>query len=204
MAPDVSESQRLLAAAIDGGADEVGALLEGHRPRLVLWAATRIGPDLRVRYDAEDVAQEVLLSALKGFRSFRGASEREFLGWMYAIAENRFTDLLAAEGAAKRTPPDPLAGPRTSLSQTSPSQAAARAEAVASLRDAIEALADDHRTAIRLVKLEGRDVADVARAMGRSENAVRILYCRAIRELRTRLDGRETPGGGSRLEGRGR
>jgi DNA-directed RNA polymerase specialized sigma24 family protein len=32
--------------------------------------------------------------------------------------------------------------------------------------------------------LEGRDVAEVAQSMGRTANAVRVLYCRALRALR--------------------
>ena len=38
-------------------------------------------------------------------------------------------------------------------------------------------------------RLEERDTADVAKEMDRSENAVRVLYCRALKALKQFLEG---------------
>ena len=58
----------------------------------------------------------------------------------------------------------------------SPSQHAARQEQLARVGAAIERLPDDYRRVIQLVRLEDR-----------SANAIRILYYRAIRKLRSEL-----------------
>ena len=181
---DLHETQRILASAMGGGDQELGTLLERLRPRLVLWCASRMSPALRANVEPEDAAQDVLLAIHKDFRSFRGQADREFFGWLFTVAENTLRDLADYYGAKKRQRPQPL-----SFSQTSPSQAAARDEMVTRLRDAISALPDDHRLVIQLFKLEGRDTADIAQVMGRSENAVRLLVFRALKELRSALGG---------------
>ena len=60
----------------------------------------------------------------------------------------------------------------------------ARSEAVTRLGDAIANLPEDYRRVIELRHLEERETSEVAQILERSENAVRILYCRALKELR--------------------
>lgn len=181
---DLQETQRLLVAALASEKVELGPLLERLRPRLVLWCASRMSPALRTRMEPEDAAQDVLLAIHKDFHTYHGTADRSFFKWMFVLAENRLKDLVDYHGAQKRQPIEPMNG-----SQVSPSQAAERIETVARLREAIARLPDDHRMVVALYKLESRDVAEVAQIMGRSENAVRILYCRALKELRTLMGG---------------
>jgi RNA polymerase sigma-70 factor (ECF subfamily) len=63
-----------------------------------------------------------------------------------------------------------------------------REEALERMRDALTELSEDHAEVIRLRSLEGLSVAEVGERMERSENAVRILYCRALKALRVVLD----------------
>lgn len=184
---DVQETQRLLSAALAGAVDDIGSLLERLRPRLVLWCAARMSPSLRAQMDPEDAAQEVLLAVHKDFHSYKGPPDRSFFKWIFVIADHKLKDLVDFHGAQKRQKIEPRAG-----SQISPSQAAGQIESIARLRAAIARLPDDYRTVIGLYKLESQDVSDVAKVMGRSENAVRVLYCRALKELRSILD--TTPG----------
>lgn len=148
-----------------------------------------MSPQLLKNLDPEDAAQDILLAIHKDFRSYQGPADRSFFKWVFVIAENRLRDLVDFHGAEKRRTIEPVTAP----GQTSPSQAAVRQESVVRLREAISHLPDDHRTVVGLYKLEGREVDDVAQIMGRSANAVRILYCRALKQLRSILD--STPGG---------
>ena len=72
----------------------------------------------------------------------------------------------------------------------SPSQSAQRRELSIILADAMAELAPDHRKVVVLPTLEGRDWEDVARTMGRSPGAVRLLWARALKKLRPLIERR--------------
>ncbi len=171
-----------LLAVMDGDVEARDQLLERLRPRMILWASSRMSPQLRARMTPEDVAQEILLSVHRSLEQFRGENAPAFRAWLFAAAENRIRDLAANANAIKRRVPDPE--PR---SQTSPSGRAMKAESIRLLQEAIARLPEDYRRVIQLRRIEERDTADVASRMDRSPNAVRILYCRAIKALRDEM-----------------
>jgi RNA polymerase sigma-70 factor (ECF subfamily) len=176
------ETARLLVRAREGDAAAREALLERLRPRLVLWASARLGQELRADADPEDIAQEALLAVHKRLDEFQGDDRRLFLAWLFTVAENRIRDLADRAGAQKRQ--------RAELpyrDRTSPSQAAARTERARLLAEAVARLEEPHREVIRMRRFEEMEVAEIARRLDRSENAVRILYCRAIAALRDHM-----------------
>lgn len=185
---DVPETQRLLRAALDGGVAELAALLERMRARIVLWCAARMSADMRSKLEPEDLTQEILLAVHRDFDKYRGPADRPFFKWLFTVADHKLKDVADYYAAQKRQTPEPL-----QRSQASPSQAAAMKENIVRLREAIEALPEDYRTVVRLYKLEGRDVAEIAGLLGRTENAVRLLYFRALAALRDTLGGSQAP-----------
>jgi RNA polymerase sigma-70 factor (ECF subfamily) len=187
---DLSRTRHFIRPALDGDESAAQALLERLRPRLVLWAAGKLSRALRAKVEPEDVAQEVLLAVHQGLPSFEGrgaagepGDDRAFFAWVFKVAENRIKDLADYHGALKRQP-----GLLVSQSQTSPSQAALRNEDVARVARAVEELPDDYREVIRLRRFENLEVAEVAELMQRSPNAVRVLYCRALKALKGCLE----------------
>jgi RNA polymerase sigma-70 factor (ECF subfamily) len=108
---------------------------------------------------------------------------KAFYAWFFRIAENRIRDLVDYYGAKKRRGEAPRP-----LTHTTPAAAAVRSEQLIRVRTALGRLSDDYRRVIQLRRLEEREVAEVAALMERSENAVRILYCRALKALREELD----------------
>ncbi len=174
------ETLRALRSAREGDIAAREALLARIRPRVVLWCAARMSVSLRARVEPEDLAQDILLGVHGRLDAFDGDTPAAFYGWVFRIAENRIRDAVDHFGAARRRPVE-LPSPAHA---TTPSEAAGRSEIVTRVRNAVMLLPDDHRDVVRMRLLEAREVADVAREMGRSANAVRVLYCRALRELR--------------------
>lgn len=194
-----SETARLLRAALARDPVARGDLLERLRPRVVLWAATRLSADLRAKVDAEDVAQMVLLSVHRDFEGFEGGDHARLLAWVFSIAENRVRDVARHFGAMKRSSGDgdPVAEdlaharaePRA-FSSTSPSSAAARTEALDRMHRALGTLPEAQRTILRLRDLEMRGYDEIVAAMGLpSTGAARTLRCRALISLRDAMDG---------------
>ena len=72
----------------------------------------------------------------------------------------------------------------------SPSQSAHRRELSVVLADALAELAADYREALVLRSLEGREWADVARVLGRSPDAARLLWARSLKKLRPLIEAR--------------
>jgi RNA polymerase sigma-70 factor (ECF subfamily) len=176
------QTRRILVAALQGDAEARGALLERLRPRIVLWVGTRLSDQLKAKVEAEDVAQDILVAIHEGLGGFEGDDDRAFLSWLFRVAENRIRDLVDHFGALKRQLPAPLA-----FTQTSPSSHAARKELTARMRDALARLSEPHRRVIQLRRFEELEIPAVAAAMGRTESAVRTLYCRAVQALKDEM-----------------
>ncbi len=180
---DPGQTQQLIREALAGDRADSGVLLEHLRPRLVLWVAARMSRDLLTKVEPEDLAQDTLMAVHKALPKFDGNSERRFLGWVFRIAENRIRDQVSLFRATKRQ----VLPPPHSFTQSSPSTAATRTEQVSRVLEAMAVLSPEHRDVVRLRRLEERETKEIAELMDRSENAVRILYCRALKSLRAAL-----------------
>jgi RNA polymerase sigma-70 factor (ECF subfamily) len=174
----LDRTRDLLLRALDGDEEARGELLERLRPRIILWVATRLSPEIRRHHDPEDVTQEVLLAVHRGMDDLEYRGDPAFHAWLYRVAGNRIRDLADHTGARKRQEV-----PITPFSQTSPTAAAVRSESFRMLHEAIGGLPEHHREVIRLRYIEDRSVAETAEILGRSENAVRLLALRAVRAL---------------------
>jgi RNA polymerase sigma-70 factor, ECF subfamily len=72
---------------------------------------------------------------------------------------------------------------------TSPSGSVERRDLGVVLSDALAQLSEDHREVIVLHHLDGLDWEEVAQRMGRTAGAVRMLWTRALKQLRPLIDG---------------
>lgn len=190
----IHKARRQEAGALD-------QLLESYRRYLKLLARTGIDASLQGKADPSDLVQETFLKAHRHFEQFRGESEAELTSWLRQILARTLADLVRrfrrAEGRK--------AGRERSLEQllhsssqaldhlladaaSSPSQSAQRRELSVVLANALDELADDQREVIVLRNLEERDWEDVARRMGRSPGAVRMLWVRALKRLRPLIE----------------
>ena len=151
--------------------------------------------------------QETFLDACRDFDQFRGTSEIEWLAWLRKVLVYNLARVVQKQlGAQKRN-----ARREVSLEQhlaalehssarieaalvgrhSSPSGQAQRRERAALVADHLARLSADYREVIVLRNLEGLPFADVARRMGRSPGAVRVLWVRAVDQLRQLLEAEE-------------
>lgn len=162
---------------------------EQHRERLLSVIYLRMGPNLRVRMDPEDVLQEVAIEAVHSWHTL--SAEQNAGAWLVTLARRKVARILRDQlGVAARDPRRertiktelPLADRRSG-----PVTHADRKDRLELLEQAMQRLSDDHREVILLMKIEGLAAKDVAEKMGRTENAVHLLLSRSLKRLAEEL-----------------
>jgi RNA polymerase sigma-70 factor, ECF subfamily len=190
----------LVRRAQAGELDAFEALLSRHEQR-VYSLALRM---LRHEQDAEDVAQQTLLSALEHLNSFRG--EARFETWLLRIAthaalkiirKRRGLNSVSLEASTERSDssesiphPEFIADWRES-----PEQLVHRNEVRQLLDEALAALDEKHRLVFLLRDVQGLSIKETAEALGltQANTKVRLLRARLqLRELLTRTLGDES------------
>jgi RNA polymerase sigma-70 factor (ECF subfamily) len=192
-APDSSDED-LVRRARAGDEAAAHLLFDRHLPALRAKAQARLPDALRGKLGASDVVQEAWLAAFVALGDFRDAGDGSFGRWLRKIVERKVADEVRRHSRVKKrsvkrevrfaTAAEHLEADRA---QPTPSQAAGDAEESAALRAVIEGLSPDHATVIRLVHQEGLSLVEAGRRMGRSPDATRMLYGRAMHRLADRL-----------------
>jgi RNA polymerase sigma-70 factor (ECF subfamily) len=195
-----SNPELLLARARTGDEAARGRLLELYRNYLRFMARTLISQPLQARLDASDLVQETFLKAYREFAGFLGASEPELVAWLRQILVRTVADQVKRHRAKgrdlRREEPLEAILDRSSLAiqerlaapLSSPSSHAIRREQAVLLADALETLPADYREVFVLRILEHVPIEQVASRMGRSVNAVRKLWTRAMVALERALE----------------
>ena len=203
MSQPTSQFEQRLQAARSDSAAHAGPLLVRYESWLRILARSQCDARWQAKFDASDVVQQTLLEAHRDFGRFRGQSEPELVAWLRQILSHVLAhELRKYQGTAKRD-----AGREASLDQrladtsqrlgdllaasiTSPSGRAMRQEQETQLADCLERLPDDYRKVIMLRHLEGLTHEAIAERMQRSVGAVRMLWVRALAQLREKLGNR--------------
>jgi RNA polymerase sigma-70 factor (ECF subfamily) len=208
-ADDPNDPERLLAQARLGDADCLGLLLELYRNYLHLLARTQIDLHLRGRASPSDAVQQTFLQACANFGQFRGGSEKELVAWLRRILVNTLAQMVEKQVKARKRDVRRevsvqqlvrnLEGSSAAFDaalvspHSSPSARAERRELAARVADQLARLPADYREVIVLRNLEGLPFEEVARRMGRKSGAVRVLWLRALDQLRQMQPGEELP-----------
>lgn len=130
--------------------------------------------------DAEDLTSQTFLAALEGIRSFRG--DGPFAAWLMGIASRRRALLFRG-----RRPEVPLeAALHIPNSEPSTEQAASLRLQMESVSCALKQISPDRAEAIVLCLFSGLTCAEAAKALRKSEAAVKMSLSRGLRDLRER------------------
>jgi RNA polymerase sigma-70 factor (ECF subfamily) len=198
----LSEQVSMLQRARGGDEAAIGTLLKGYARYLTLIAQIQIGKRLQAKVDADDVVQDVFLEAHRQFVNFRGTTEGELTAWLRRILAGQiagvFRRYLGTRGRDAQLERDlqiQLDESSRMLDRglvgggNSPSQSVSRREQAVLLAEALDRLPADYRAVIVHRHIEQLSFAEVAQRMERSEDSVQKLWMRALKSLRTEMEG---------------
>ena len=184
--------------------DEAAArlLFERHLPALRAKARARLPAALRGKVAESDVIQDAWLAAFLDIGTFEDRGDGSFGKWLRGILEHKIGHEIGRHVAAgkrdvrreQRMRTGSVDGFGAAPDQPSPSEVAVSAEEQEVLRAAVASLPDDYATVVRLVHIEGLTLVDAGARMGRSADAARKLYGRALAAMAERLRGAKDTG----------
>ena len=182
----MSDAENVEPASLDPQAKaELDAAFEdlyrAHLRDVYSYAYYRVGNP----HDAEDLTEQTFLQAYRHFdRARRESDGRPLRPWLIRIAHN-----LASNYYRDRS-----RRPQTSLEAADPVAARHGTEAIAEGREELrrvienlDRLPDDRREALIMRFALGMDNREIARAMGRSDGATKVLIHRAVKQLQEEM-----------------
>lgn len=199
MAQRPADVDQLLSAARAGSAEAMGQVFEVFREYLLSIANQKLDPALRAKGGASDIVQETFLEAQRDIAQFAGTTSAELKAWLVRLMVNnamnfartyKATDKRQVSrevGLPQNTPTGPAGGDLPGDTPTPSVEMMAEERAIA-LKQAIARLPEDYQRVIVLRNQDDRAFGDIAELMGRTENAVRKLWFRAVEQLQQEMD----------------
>lgn len=196
---EYDDDPELLKGISEGSSEALASFLDTNQRQLMAFISRRMGDALRSKVEVEDIFQDVSAEAVRSLSpEFPG--EREPFSWLCHLAERRIVDAHRHHFAAQKRD----AGKERALqsggsgeggglvnmlvkSMTTPSAAFSRNMKEARLMDAINALKDDQRDAIRMKYIENKPSKEIATALGKSDAAIRVMLTRTMKQLQELL-----------------
>ncbi|MGN6372076.1 MAG: RNA polymerase sigma factor [Solirubrobacteraceae bacterium] len=156
---------------------EFSELYRAHLRDVYSYAYYRVGN----HHDAEDLTEQTFLQAYRHFeRAQRESRGRPLRPWLIRIAHNLAANHYRDRSRRPSSSIDDTAEP--AASHTTEELVEGRDE-LSRVLDGVERLPDDRREALIMRFALGMDNREIARAMGRSDGATKVLIHRAIKQL---------------------
>jgi RNA polymerase sigma-70 factor, ECF subfamily len=152
-------------------------LYRAHLRDVYSYAYYRVGN----HHDAEDLTEQTFLQAYRHFeRALRESDGRPLRPWLIRIAHNLAANLYRDRSRKPQTPIDDT----TMLSATHTTEDLVEGrDELARILEGVKQLPDDRREALIMRFALGMDNREIARAMGRTDGATKVLIHRAIKQL---------------------
>lgn len=183
-----AETTQLFQQARSGAPGALDAFYERCARKLLPIIRLRMGRSLRSELESRDILQAVLVKSLQRLEQVQ--DPQAVMAWLARIAENEIRDQAdyrhrQRRDAERRTTleaaADVPAPMRQALSQAIANQQMARIE------EALESMPAAERDIIVLRKLEELPFAAIGARLGKSEDACRMAFARAMASLTLRL-----------------
>ncbi|MCX6760506.1 MAG: RNA polymerase sigma factor [Candidatus Nealsonbacteria bacterium] len=139
-----------------------------------------------VRVSSEDIAQDICSETfLRGWESFKTQKIDNPQAFLYRIARNLVIDHYREKGRTKiisaeyASIPDPRAGFEEKIAFDSD---------LNQVKAALSKLSDDYQTVVVLRYLEDLPIAEIAKALDKTEDATRVTLHRALKALKNEVN----------------
>ena len=156
---------------------EFSELYRAHLRDVYSYAYYRVGD----HHDAEDLTEQTFLQAYRHFeRAQRESRGRPLRPWLIRIAHNLAANLYrdrSRRPASSIDDTQPITAPHTT------EQLVEGRDELSRILDGVRRLPDDRREALIMRFALGMDNREIARAMGRTDGATKVLIHRAIKQL---------------------
>ena len=184
---DRASSTAVLREALAGSDAALDSLYQRYGPRLLSFIRLKMGRSLRARLESRDILQATFLKSFQHLDDFEGTDGRSLLGWLMRIAEHEIRDRVDFHHRQQRDADrdddlDGHAGVLANRSRSALSRLIAD-ERAATLEAALETLTEPHRHVILLRAFEELSFPEIAGLLGKSEDASRMQYARAMTAL---------------------
>ena len=157
--------------------EQFSALYKAHLRDVYSYAYYRVGN----HHDAEDLTTQTFLQAYRHFERAQNESDgRPLRPWLIRIAHNLAANLYRDRSRKPQTPIDDTEHLRTL--HTTEDLVEGRDE-LARILEGVQRLPDDRREALIMRFALGMDNREIARAMGKTDGATKVLIHRAIKQL---------------------
>ena len=170
----------IIQAAVQGDASAFGTLYDHYQPMIYRFVAVKVGR----REDAEDITHQVFMSAWQNIANYRDLGH-PFSSWLYRIARNQVIDHYRAKKQdISLDVLDPEGLIEASVSQLD----LPRKLEIEAMLKAIHQLKQDYQDVIIMRFVEDLSVRETAKAIHRSEGAVKLIQHRAVKALQEILN----------------
>ncbi|MEO2090322.1 MAG: sigma-70 family RNA polymerase sigma factor [Gemmataceae bacterium] len=204
---------RLVRRAADGDATAAGEALVRHRDRLRRMVDARLDRRVHGRVDPADVLQDGFADAVAKLPGYLADAKLPLFLWLRLVVGERLAkvhrDHLGAQVRDAGREVSLYRGPMPAASsaaliahllgnETSPTQAAVRAERLVRLQEALNSLEPLDRELLSLRHFEELTHTEAARVLDVGEAAAAKRYVRALKKLKDVLNALSDPGGHAR------
>jgi RNA polymerase sigma-70 factor, ECF subfamily len=156
---------------------EFSELYRAHLRDVYSYAYYRVGN----HHDAEDLTEQTFLQAYRHFdRAQRESHGRPLRPWLIRIAHNLAANLYRDRSRKPSTPIDDASEP---VAVHTTEELVEGRDELERVLAGVQRLPDDRREALIMRFSLGMDNREIARAMGRSDGATKVLIHRAIKQL---------------------
>jgi RNA polymerase sigma-70 factor (ECF subfamily) len=188
IAPPESPVGQGIEEARNGNRAALGQVLETCRNYLLLTANQELEPEIQAKLAPSDVVQKTYFEACRDFAQFRGQTEAELLAWLRGILRHNLANArrdFRQTGKRQLNRERSFGGvPELPISQLTPGASLVAQEQREIVLRAMGQLPDHYREVLQLRQQENCSFAEIGARTGKSAEAARKVWARAVEHLK--------------------